>query len=118
MKTTNKTRLALVPESQWPTSANDETRKRVYRSRKFLVQEFLKNGITRLSVNRVAHRNGGWKEGIAWDELQAIKSEVGYGEMTAVEVYPPNSEVVNVANMRHLWLCSEPIAGIGWYKQL
>jgi hypothetical protein len=50
---------------------------------------------------RVWRRDG--KDGIGWDELQAVKNEAFGPEVTCIEVYPPESEVVNETNMRHLW---------------
>ncbi len=43
------------------------------------------------------------KDGITWDELQAIKDE-RFPNHTAVEIYPPHDEIVNEANIRHLWI--------------
>lgn len=43
-------------------------------------------------------------DGITWDELQRIKNEVWGEEQTAIEVFPPQGELVNDANIRHLWL--------------
>lgn len=40
---------------------------------------------------------------ITWDELQAIKNEHWGSEAVAIEVYPPESRVVNNVPMRHLW---------------
>lgn len=40
---------------------------------------------------------------ITWDELQAIKNEHWGDEAVAIEVYPPESRVVNNVPMRHLW---------------
>lgn len=51
--------------------------------------------------------SGEWADGISWDELMRIKSEVGYKDSWAVEVYPSDSHVINVANMRHLFLLKE-----------
>jgi len=69
--------------------------------------------ITRISINRTEITNdGGWKDGISWEELMRIKSEIGYGEMWAVECFPPDSAVVNVANIRHLWIVPAP--SFGW----
>jgi hypothetical protein len=50
---------------------------------------------------------GRWLDGITWDELQHLKMLAGYGDRVAVEIYPPDSEVVNIANIRHLWLLNE-----------
>lgn len=47
------------------------------------------------------------KDGIPWDDLQEIKNEVFGPEATAVEIYPPQPEVVDEVNMRHLWLVPE-----------
>lgn len=40
---------------------------------------------------------------ITWDELQAIKNEHWGNEAVAIEIYPPESRVVNNVPMRHLW---------------
>jgi hypothetical protein len=47
------------------------------------------------------------KDGISWDELQAIKDEHLGPEACAVEFYPPATNVVNEANIRHLWECPD-----------
>ncbi|MBC7282626.1 hypothetical protein [Hoeflea sp.] len=39
-----------------------------------------------------------------WPEAQRIKNEIAGPETTAVEVYPPQSEVVDQADMYHLWV--------------
>lgn len=86
----------------------------VWRSRDFLVQLFDEGGHVRVTVNRTHMPNGkDWADGITWDELQAIKAEIGRGDRWAVEVYPPDDEVVNDAPMRHLWLLDEP-PSFGW----
>lgn len=46
-------------------------------------------------------------DGIPWDHLQIIKNEVAGEEATAIEVYPRESDLVNEANMRHLWVVPE-----------
>ena len=86
----------------------------VWRSRDFLVQLFDESGHIRITVNRTHRPNGkDWAGGISWDELQQIKSEIGRADEWAVEIYPPNDEVVDVAVMRHLWLLpAEP--DYGW----
>lgn len=50
---------------------------------------------------------------ITWDQLQTIKSELGFGDWYAVEVYPANADLVNDANMRHLWMLETRLS-IGW----
>jgi hypothetical protein len=108
--------LKMVPEEAWPGSSFDPSRIEVWASNKFLVQVFEeRQGVLRLSVNRIdIDRNGEWRQDISWDELQQIKREIGRGERYAVEVYPCDADVVNVANMRHLWVLPVPLP-IGWF---
>jgi len=40
---------------------------------------------------------------ITWDELQALKNEHMGEDVMAIEVYPKAGEVLNNANVRHLW---------------
>lgn len=40
---------------------------------------------------------------ITWDELQEIKNLVWDAHVRAIEVYPSQDQVVNHANIRHLW---------------
>lgn len=41
---------------------------------------------------------------ITWKEKQKIKNELWGPEYTAIEVFPPESELVDAANMYHLWI--------------
>lgn len=83
---------------------------KAWRSNRFLAM-FCKepNGI-RLSINRteIDTALGTWKSGISWDQLMDIKRACGYGETHAIEIYPADSAIVNVAAIRHLWLLEEP----------
>ncbi len=103
--------LKPVPADDWPAemvrARNESTLIGLWRSRRYLVMGFAEpDGILRLSVQRTewqaAHAN--FADRIPWDDMQQIKAEAGYGDRTAVEIYPPDSEIVNVANMRHLWV--------------
>lgn len=101
--------LQQIPRSEWgdfiPPQMVD-----LWASKKYVVQIYDEgNGVIRLSVNRTMRRAGGWADKIAWDTLQMIKDKVGYGDKFAVEVYPQNHDVVNVANFRHLWILPEPL---------
>jgi hypothetical protein len=44
-----------------------------------------------------------------WPEAQRIKNELAGEHMTAIEVYPPQAEVVDQANMYHLWVVPGPL---------
>ena len=109
--------LQLVPRNEWPP--HHATISRVWRSRDFLVQEYTEAApvLVRLSVLRTTMdpKSGRWVDGITWDELQSIKAECGYGNHDAIELYPPDSDVVNVANLRHLWVMRE-IQMFGWRR--
>lgn len=102
--------LTEIPPEDWPSAMHGPTpagqrRTNIWRSRDFLVQIFEEGEHIRLSICRTQlDDHGRWKDGITWDQLQQIKNEVGYAFATAVEVYPPADQVVNVANMRHLWI--------------
>lgn len=82
----------------------------VWRSRHFMCQVYQKpNEPLRLTIQRSAiNDDGGWKDGIAWDDIQRIKAECGYGDQCAIELYPPDRLVVNVANLRHIWIVEPP----------
>ncbi len=101
-------RLEQIDAKDWPRKIEGLTR--VFRNKGVLVQEFAPAAGTedmvhcRLSVNLIDLAGDRWADGIGWDQLQAIKNEMGYGAFDAVEVYPRATDVVNVAAMRHLWV--------------
>lgn len=96
--------LTPIPENQFKNRTSVPMIA-AWSSRKWLVQVYDENGHIRISVNKVAVLpDGNWEAGITWDDLMEIKAAIGYRESWAVEVYPPPERVVNVANMRHLWI--------------
>jgi len=112
--------LALTPvdKSEWPDTSEEVMRYAVWRSRKYLVQLFAEpDGIARMTVCRSTVGKGDrWNDDITWDELQEIKHAIGCGDEWAVEIFPPDEHVVNVANMRHLWLQPRALA-FGWRNE-
>lgn len=104
-------RLERVPSAAWPpmpSLAEDARPSEVWRSRAFLVMVYHQDGYERLSVLRTEPAlNGRFAEGITWDDLQRLKAECGRGDRWAVEVFPPDAELVNIQNMRHLFLLQE-----------
>lgn len=109
--------LTIVPDSEFPSVTPRPIK--CWRSRHFVVQLFDEQsrdypGLLRMSINRTTRKQTlEWDDNITWDELRSIKCELGYGDWYAVEVYPREGDIENVANMRHLWLLKEPLA-IGW----
>lgn len=101
-------RLTTVPRHQWPNTPSSVPRIAAWVSRDYLVQAFAEDGdVVRLSVNGVVPTADSWADAITWDELMEIKRQCGYGDRVAVEIYPDDDNIVNVANMRHLWLLPE-----------
>lgn len=84
-----------------------------FRNRNFFAAVFLDDcegqSYCRLTVNRTElFQDGNWIDKITWDELMAVKRGIGMGDRWMVEVYPKDDEIVNVANMRHLFLVPRP----------
>jgi hypothetical protein len=111
--------LRELPRAEWPKGATTREPRRVWVSRDFLVAEHAEEHvICRLSINRTSVvAGGGWRDGITWDELQELKRQVGYGDAMAVEVYPPDADVVNVANIRHLFVVHPEAVPFAWRRR-
>jgi hypothetical protein len=112
-------KLEPVPKRSWPPSRTPIPPAEVWRSRHFMVLVYAeKNGIERLSIHRTAYdpATQRWKDGITWDELQSLKAQCGRGDKEAVEIYPRDADLVNVANMRHLFVLPVPTE-FSWKKQ-
>ena len=106
-----------IPPSEWPAQSL-VTPTEVWASRRFLAQIFMERHAIRISVCRTTlGKDGRWQDQITWDDLQRIKREIGRGEQCALEVYPAESDLVNVANMRHLWIPIANPLGIGWHQK-
>lgn len=102
--------LRHVPKVEWPASSlpPDKHPIEVWRSRDFFVQVYLDKGVERLSVMRTAITGNDWEDNITWEEMQRLKAECGRGDYDAVEIYPADKDVVNVANMRHIFVLPQP----------
>lgn len=106
--------LVRIHPAEWPS--HPPRMIEVWRSRHFLVQVFAEVGnVHRLSICRTSHNGDSWGDKITWDELMQCKRQCGRGDRDALEVYPADKDIVNVANMRHLWLPAEPVA-FAWRK--
>ena len=102
-------RMEPLPREHWDRIQSKTTRPiiGVWRSNRYLCQAYQESeNIIRLSICRtvVDVQNRRWRDKLTWDEIQKIKVECGFGSVDAVEIYPRESDVVNVANMRHLFV--------------
>src|ERR1041385_3993351 len=54
-----------------------------------------------------------------WRDLQRIKNELVGSECEAVELYPPESRLVDEANQYHLWVFKDPsfTLGLGYQER-
>lgn len=109
--------LATVNARHGPAMEHQPGARPTWRSRDFLAvryEESFPGVLCRLSVCRtMIDARGEWLEGITWDQLQRVKRQCGFADHWAVEVFPPEADVVNVSNMRHLWIMAEPLP-FGW----
>lgn len=55
-------------------------------------------------VFHIKVRKQSGRGGITWDALQEIKNHVAGKDATAIEIYPPEDELVYDVEMRHLWV--------------
>jgi hypothetical protein len=108
---TYATEMAKIAIDDWPPSVKINPRRpqMIFRSKDFLAQFHEDpNGYLRMSVQRTTqYTDGNWKDGITFDELQRVKRECGFADHWFVECYPPDDELVNIANIRHLFLMPE-----------
>lgn len=113
-------KLTEVPREEFPDVP--QLPAKAWRSRHYVVQLWQEGNqalpsLLRLSISRSTMKASlEWEDGLTWDELQAIKRELGFGNWYGVEVYPVDSDVINVSNMRHLWLLPAPLP-IGWFNR-
>jgi len=76
----------------------------VWEDENYLAAGFADQGTLRLDIQRKDE-----KDGITWDELQRIKNACGFEDKDAIEFYPKQSDVINTANFRHLYIYDTPL---------
>lgn len=104
--------LELIAIEDYKTKINTPNNLiKAYVSKKYFVQLYQeKNKPLRISIikNKV-NADLKWEDGLTWDEIQNIKNEIGFENNDCVEIYPAQQNVVNVANMRHIWVMNDPL---------
>ncbi len=83
----------------WIRQVNTAFRNRVFA----VLSRDLTNGVRHLSVSSLSGDRP------TWHEMQRIKNELAGREKTAVEVYPPSHEVVDGADMFHIWVLPDDL---------
>lgn len=94
-----------LPKARWPTERQPGNLKAVWISKDYLVQIYEETeNVIRLSINCVKLKGSKWVDSITWDTMQAIKDAVGFENFWAVEVFPMQQELLNLANIRYLFV--------------
>jgi hypothetical protein len=104
--------LLAIPKFQWPKGDSYNSQcQGVWRSREYAVFAWMEPGKSCLRLTfqktEIDRQTGRWRDGLTWDTMMKLKDEAGYGDHWAVEVYPPREHVVDVVNLRHIWLLNE-----------
>ncbi len=96
--------LYAVPVKEWPNHWPPGIRE-VWRSKDYLVQVYDDTlCAARITVSTTKMRTGNYVGNISWETLNGIKAAVGFADCDAVELYPREEDVINDANMRHLFV--------------
>lgn len=106
-------RQAWQPFEQMPESERPEIFAR-QRERVGDLQSFWKNNIYSVQIYRRATKRGvalqlvvrrhDEEEIQGWDDLQRVKNELAGPDRVAVEIYPPQHELMDQAPLRHLFV--------------
>lgn len=78
-----------------------------WRNNIYSVQVFARARVGAPAAMHLAIRRHDEAEVRGWSDLQRIKNEIAGEGRAAVEVYPPASDVIDQANMRHLFVLAE-----------
>jgi hypothetical protein len=86
--------VGTVASSGWPSEITTAYRNRVFA----VLIRSAGGGVVHYAISSLSDRRPTW-----W-EMQRIKNELAGSAATAVEVYPPNSDIVDDADMFHIWV--------------
>ena len=114
--------MRRLPDSSFESQKERSTKPliEVWRSRFYLCQIYAESeDVERISICQTIldTANRRWRDGMTWDDLRLVKFQVGRGDLDAVEIYPAEKDVVNVANMRHLWVFKKEPFALTWRKK-
>jgi len=110
----SKDELVRVPYEDWPEhiKGNKAEPVTMWRSRDYLILAYEdESEYKRLSMCRTdIDEKGQWRQDLSWETIQMLKDASGHADHDAVEIFPRMDDIVNVANMRHLWIMPEPLS--------
>lgn len=116
-------KMMEIPRETWPDAQrnNPSSPWRVWMSKDYMAQFYRpapkdEPAMGRLSIHSVHRTAAGWVDNIPWETLQRIKAECGFQDLDAIEIYPAERDVVNVANIRHLWLVPRSYLPFAWRR--
>lgn len=84
----------------WAADFTDAFRNQVFS----VLWRVLPDGVEHFAISSLT------QERPTWPEMQRIKDELAGHDRTGVEVYPPHAEIVDQANMYHLWVLPSPLS--------
>lgn len=94
----------MIAGRGWPRQVRHARRNCAF----VVLERPLPDGTLHLAVSSLSQRRPSW-----W-EMQRIKNEIAGEKATAVEVYPPQAEVVDGAEMFHIWVLPAPLPFSLW----
>lgn len=86
-----------ISRSGWPAEITIAHRNRVFS----VLERPTIGGVVHYAVSSLSGERPTW-----W-EMQRIKDELAGKDATAVEVYPPHAEIMDEADMFHIWVIPE-----------
>lgn len=105
-------KLTRFDPKDWPGAVSEANHPaapdEAWRSRAYLVQIRYLDPTTNGGAEELLHiRRTIHGAPLTWDELQVIKRDVGRGDRAAVEVFPEDAHLIDLAEMRHLWIMAQ-----------
>lgn len=91
-----------VGPKNWPSEISLAYSNRVFT----VLVRYLQNGVSHLAVSSLSG------ERPTFHEMQRIKNELAGENALAVEIYPPQYQLVDDADMFHIWVLPRPCAAI------
>lgn len=76
----------------------------VYKNNRYIVQCFTNRTILGMHATKLMIRKSNSEKVVEWHDLQRIKSELFGDTATAIQVFPPENELIDDFNIYWLWV--------------